>query len=299
MSSFATAPSRTPDQESLAGKPQQTQLPVNPAPAPSWDAKPQTETPPAQAPVVAAGNGSQTIEEVQRVERLLAQLEARSMALVPYGYGNLREVPTPRRSNTPLLAGTLVAVWLTTMILGVAYIRYVGHSPFSTEREAAAPTVTIAPDPAPVAQKNSDSVDRLAQALVSSSERMNQLQAAVEKSNRDLQKMATKVNADHPAASSTTDAPENTSPVTAGTLPKNWHKVLDVKPTESAVAHKGADGVVDYWIIPRGVDTPPSKVLPIGTSADGVIIHNLDDGKDYTITPTGDWRNSSLASNGN
>ncbi len=151
MSSFATAPSRTPDEESLAGKPQ-TQSPVNPAAAPpSWETKPQTETQQAQAPAVAA-NSAQTLEEVQRVERLLAQLEARSMALVPYGYGNLREVPAPRRSNTPLLAGVLVAVWLTTMILGVAYIRYVGHSPFSTEA-AAPPTVTIAPEPAPPVQK--------------------------------------------------------------------------------------------------------------------------------------------------
>ncbi len=91
MSSFATAPSRTPDQESLAGKPQ-TQPPVNPAAPPSWEAKPQTENPQAQAPAVAA-NSSQTLEEVQRVEKLLAQLEARSMALVPYGYGNLRDVP--------------------------------------------------------------------------------------------------------------------------------------------------------------------------------------------------------------
>ena len=297
MSSFATAPSRTPDQESLSGQPQ-TQS--NPADAPSWEAKPHTETPQAQTPARATATSSQTLEEVQRVERLLAQLEARSMALVPYGYGNLREVPTPRRSNTALLAGVLVAAWLTMMILGVAYIRYVGHSPFSSERDSAAnpPPVTIAPEPATQEPKSADSVDRLAQALVSSSERMNQLQAAVEKSNRDLQKIATKVNDEHAAVPSSAETTDG-STVTVPSLPKNWHKILDIKPTDSAVAHKGADGSVDYWIVTRGVDTPPSKVLPIGTTADGVVIHNLEDGKDYTITPTGEWRNGSLTPNGN
>ncbi len=118
---------------------------------------------------------------------------------------------------------------------------------------------------------------------------MNQLQAAVEKSNRDLQKIATKVNDDHGAEKS-----DASSSVAAASLPKNWHKVLDLKPTESAIAHKGADGTVDYWLVARGADTPPSKVLPIGTSADGVLIHNLEDGKDYTITPAGEWRSGSL-----
>lgn len=298
MSSFATAPSRTPHQESLAGAPRQTPAPDNPAAAPSWEAQPLTETPQAaQAPAVAP-HSSQTTEEVQRVERLLAQLEARSMALVPYGYGNLREVPAPRKSNTPLLAGVLVAIWLTTMILAIAYIRYVGHSPFSSERDpVTVPTVTVAPEPVQPAPRNTDSVDRLAQALVTSSERMNQLEAAVEKSNRDLQKVATKVNASAAANEQTVRA--DTSAATTASLPRNWHKVLDVRPTESAVAHKGADGAVDYWIVSHGADAPPSKVLPIGTSAEGVLIHNLDDGKDYTITPSGEWRSGSLNPTGN
>jgi hypothetical protein len=154
----------------------------------------------------------------------------------------------------------------------------------------------IAPEPDPQKQK----VDYLAKALVSSSQRVNELQAAVERSNRDLQRIATKVDGDGGKAISPTvksDAVESaaSSAIPEANLPKNWHRVLEIKPTESAVPHKSADGTIDYWLVPRGADQAPSKVLPIGTSAEGVVVHNLDDGRDYTLTPSGEWLNGALA----
>jgi hypothetical protein len=79
------------------------------------------------------------------------------------------------------------------------------------------------------------------------------------------------------------------------TLPKSWHRVLDIKPTDSAVPHKGDDGTLDYWLVPRGAEKVQTKVLPIGTSPEGVVVHNLEDGKDYTLTPSGEWRNGAIA----
>lgn len=297
MSSFATATSRTPDKEPPNGK--QLHFPTSPDAAPDGDA-PHLEA----GRVEAAANGSETINEVNRVERLLSQLEARSMALVPYGYGSLREV-SARKSNTGLVAGILVAIWLTTLVLAVAYIRYVGHSPLGTDRASAATPLVINPDSDPQDQKVAASVDHLAKALVSSSQRMNELQAAVEKSNRDLQKIATKVTSDHTTAPPAVDfnADESKDASVSATvepnIPKNWHKVLDVKPTDTAVPHKSADGSIDYWLVPRGADASLNKVLPIGTSAEGVVVHNLEDGKDYTLTPSGEWRNGALAPGGN
>ena len=293
MSSFATAPSRTPDKDPQNGK-QQLHLLVNPEEeTPALDA-------PRVEPTAASGlqTSSQTLEEVTRVERLLSQLEARSLALVPYGYGTLREVPA-RKSNSGLIAGALVAIWLSTMILGVAYIRYV-HT--GSERAAAtAPLVIPPPDADP---QVANSVDHLAKALVSSSERMNALQAAMERSNRDLQRMATKVNNTEPSkaapAAAKNDA-EDAAPAGAtadAKLPKNWHKVLELKPTDAATPHKTADGSIDYWLVPNASGAAPSKVLPIGTSAEGVVVHNLEDGKDYTLTPSGEWRNGTLAPTG-
>jgi len=156
----------------------------------------------------------------------------------------------------------------------------------------------IPPEPDPQSQKVASSVDHLTRVLATSSERMNELQAAMERSNRDLQKIATKVNSDHAKPAPSVAAAVKPEVVVKGAeaaLPKNWHRVLDIKPAETAVPHKGADGSVDYWLVPRGADQSSTKVLPIGTSPEGVVVHNLDDGKDYTLTPSGEWRNGALA----
>lgn len=245
----------------------------------------------------AGANQLQTLDEVHRIERLLTQLEARSMALVPYSYGTLREVPT-RRWGLIILASVLVAVWLTTLVLGMAYIRYLSHLPAPPERAARVRPLVIQSDPDPQEQKVVSSVDHLTKVLVSSSERLSELQAAMERSNRDLQRIATKMGYDLPTAN--TRAPRKaealvSSAIDSGTfgeayLPKNWHRVLEIKPTEAAHAHRAMDGTIDYWIVPRGAELSPNKVLPIGTSAYGVVVHDLDDGKDYTISPMGEWR---------
>jgi hypothetical protein len=298
MSSFATAASRTPDQEPPNGNP--LSFLATPDAAPEIEIPPRMDAPRSEV----SGSGTpQNIGEIDRVERLLNNLEARSMALVPYGYGNLREVST-RKTNTAVIAGVIVAIWFSSVVLAIAYMRYVGRSPFATDRASSAAPLVIAPEPEPQEQKVAASVDHLARALASSSERMNELQAAVEKSNRDLQKLTTKNNAPAPLPPSSAQGetfPSSSSTVVVETnnLPKNWHKVLDIKPTESAVAHRGSDGAVDYWLVPRGTEAAASKVLPIGNSADGVVVHNLEDGKDYVITPSGEWRNGSLAPSGN
>ena len=297
MSSFATAPSRTPDEDPQNGK-QQLHLLINP----------EEETPALDAPRVelTVANGSQissqTLEEVSRVERLLSQLEARSLALVPYNYGALREVPA-RKTNSGLIAGTLVAIWISTMIFGVAYVRYIQTG---TGRAASsAPLIIAPPDTDPQEQKVASSVDHLAKALVSSSERMNELQASMERSNRDLQRIATKVNnsgqtkAVPGAAQNDAEDAAPSGTAADAKLPNNWHRVLELKPTDAATPHKAADGSIDYWLVPNSSGAAPSKVLPIGTSPDGVVVHNLEDGKDYTLTPSGEWRNGTLPPAGN
>jgi hypothetical protein len=282
MSSIATAPSRTAEKDGYDN--QQPHALAN---------ADETLTQDFSRAESLASN-AQPSDEANRVERLLNQLEARSMALVPYGYGTLREIPV-QKPNTALIAGVLVILWLSSVALAIAYIRYANPAPISDR--AAAPLV-IPGEADPQEQKVARSVDHLAKALISSSERMNELQAAMERSNLDLQRIASKVSEGPKAASA---APINDAAVTtpaaglaAEALPKNWHKVLDIKPTEAAVPHKGGDGLIDYWLVQRGADTAPVKILPIGTSPEGVVIHSLDDGKDYTLTPAGEWRTGAL-----
>ncbi len=194
MSSFATAVSRSPEKETdLSGE--QADLLAAPGAAPEIEAPPHVETPVAET---AAGSSPILIEAV-RVERILAQLEARSKALVPYGYGSLR-APAPRKSNNALLAGVLVALWLSSLVLSVAYIRYIGRSPFAADRTAATAPLVIAPESDTQEQKVAASVDHLTKALVKSFERMNRLDAAVQKSKRDLQKIAARVTTDQTVA---------------------------------------------------------------------------------------------------
>jgi hypothetical protein len=58
-----------------------------------------------------------------------------------------------------------------------------------------------------------------------------------------------------------------------------------------ALAHQNSAGVLEYWLVSR---TFPSgdqfvKVAPYGTSPQGILVHSLDDGLDYTLTPEGNW----------
>jgi hypothetical protein len=282
MSSFATAPTRSPESD----PPNNKQLRfLSRLEAPTQD-DPQAES--------AAGN-PQTTDEATRVERLLSQLEARSMALVPYGYGALRELPA-KSSNNGLIAGVLVAIWLSTLVFGVAYIRY-NHPSQIIDRAATATPIIIPSAADPVDQRMASSVDHLAKALVSSSERLNAMQAALDRSNRDMQqRYSARVNERAKPVPAPVGPLEIASPVKSaeGTLPRNWHRVLDIKPSDSAVAHRGDDGTLDYWLVPRGADKTQTKVLPIGTSSEGVVVHNLEDGRDYTLTPAGEWRNGAV-----
>jgi hypothetical protein len=295
MSSIATAPSRAAERESLN---RQLHYLADPEEPPLTDDTSPEET--------AAVGKAVPLDEVQRVERLLNQLEARSMALVPYGYGQSREAPTPK-SNKALIAGSLVAIWLSTLVFAIAYIRF-NQTPQVAERMATTAPLLIPTAPDPQDQKVASSVDHLAKALVSSSERLDQLEAAMERSNRDLQRAANKVTTERavadrpkPANDAKPELSEADMPaeIADGKLPRNWHRVIDAKPSDEAVPHKSANGNIDYWLVPRGADKSQVKVLPIGTSVEGVVVHSLEDGRDYTITPTGEWRNGSVAPTGN
>jgi len=292
MSSIATAPSRNTEKDLHHNK--QLHYLADPETPVTADTSPAEN--PAAKPV--------PLDEVTRVERLLTQLEARSMALVPYNYANLREAPAPK-SNRALVAISLVAVWLSTLVFAVAYMRFANQPPQMAERTSAVAPLVIPSAPDPQEQKVASSVDHLAKALVSSSERLNQIEAAMERSNRDLQRISTKVATEkyRPAPpnprTAATEAAAAASETAVGNLPKNWHRVIDLKPSDMAVPHRSADGSIDYWLVPRGTDKPQAKVLTIGTSIEGVVVHNLEDGKDYTLTPAGEWRSGSIAPPGN
>jgi hypothetical protein len=287
--------------------------------------------------------GMPALDDAQRVDNLISQLEARTMALVPYGYGQVPMAPPPTSWTTPVIAGSLVAIWLSSLILAVLFFQSRSERAQIVERSTVAPLVI--PTSADVReQKVNSSMDRLAKALVSSSERLRKLETVVEKSTADARQRTTATNAErtkearadaearmvelaahHPpppqvpapvvtsvAASIPVPvvvpgpppmkppvAPLVTAPLPAQVAPpvipvvsgpKGVYEVLKIKPTDAATPHQGPDGKIDYWLVARHDINGLVKVLPINKSSDGVVVRDLDDGKNYVLTPQGEWR---------
>lgn len=57
-----------------------------------------------------------------------------------------------------------------------------------------------------------------------------------------------------------------------------------------ALAHQ-SQGVIDYWMVPRMFTSGERvvKVFPYGVNSIGVKVHDIEDGMDYILTPTGQW----------
>ena len=60
---------------------------------------------------------------------------------------------------------------------------------------------------------------------------------------------------------------------------------------DNTVAHHTWQGDTDYWLVSRMFSTGQRmvKVIPFGVNSLGVKVHNIEDGMDYVLTPTGQW----------
>jgi len=252
-----------------------------------------------------------TANGANRLEQLLVQLEAESMALVPYSYGTHREVPV-KKSRTRLIAGAL-CLWLATLVLAIAYFSH-NRSSRVAESGSIAKPVVITSHYDPKNQQTADSVGHLAMALVTTSDRLKKLEAAIEKSSRGIQQIQTQINTDlakpvpgrrakvvatvaHPAGPApvmSIAVPPITRPVTApdaaGSLSNNLYRVLEMN---AAKPHHAMNGSIDYWLV-ASANKVFVKVVPVTVRAEGVLVHDLEDGKNYILTLQGEWRSSAL-----
>ncbi len=57
----------------------------------------------------------------------------------------------------------------------------------------------------------------------------------------------------------------------------------------TAVIHRTRDKP-DYWLIPRDNGVTSLRVIPYAMAGDGVVIHCLDDGRDYILGADGRWK---------
>lgn len=238
---------------------------------------------------LADASQSLTIQDVDRVEKLLAQLEARSMAMVPYACGlHVPQIRPAAQLNKALIAGTLISLWLSTLVAAVTLFRVTKYGPQMVEQDPVA-TLRVIPKAHEVQQPTS-AVQASPMSTLSRS--LNRLADRTEHANKDLLRTTANVNGvSEILPRSKINLVVRSVPLTMTTArPRFWDPLLDVKPTESAIAHRSAEGAIDYWVLPHGpFFSDPTKVLPLGRSPNGVYVRNLDDGRNYRVTPSGDW----------
>jgi hypothetical protein len=265
------------------------------------------------------------LDNVSRIEEMITQLETRTTALVRHSNPHLYASPAPKNSYGQI-AVVLAAGCFTIMSVGIFYISY-NRSPQISQRGPAPVPLVIPPIHDSRDKKEVTSLDRLAKTLATSSVRLNRLEAALEKSNRNLAQLnaqtappisrqsrtdrvkvasagdaegkvpsfpqvaSVAVTSPSPAISAVSRSitPLSVPPVNSGSSQRNAGQFLQMKPTDSAIAHKDVLGNIDYWIVARGDGNGSAKVLPIGVSAEGVVIRNLEDSKTYTLSHHGEW----------
>jgi hypothetical protein len=210
------------------------------------------------------------------------------MVLMPYSQG-----PPAALLNRVLIACTLMSLCLSTLVV-IVVGRFIDHAPQIGEGD---PISTRMIPNASELQENRASVlvNHLASAPRVSPNHINRFEEIRERANRDLQVRTAKRNSVSTAPPGSNGNSTKTQDVPSisrsnGVGGRFRDPLLDVRPTELAKAHRSTDGNIDYWVLPHGpFFSEPARVRPIGRSLNGVYVRNMDDGKNYRLTPSGDW----------
>jgi hypothetical protein len=86
----------------------------------------------------------------------------------------------------------------------------------------------------------------------------------------------------------------STSPTASPSNPRTHEFDLSIPLPDGSVAHHNSQGETDYWMVPRVLPSGEHyvKVEPYGTTSLGVKVHNMEDGREYILTPQGGWTES-------
>jgi len=229
--------------------------------------------------------------DLARVEKLVGQLEARSLALVKYRY-----VEPPQRTRPPsnhiVIISALVAVWLSTLALAVAFVFLSDHVQQKASGQGSLSGKRII-SPLRPEQKLTIPVGQLLKSLAPSLRGLKRLEAAGELSKHPKQIQGPTTPIPQPPTSSLIGSPDAaTASITSPVEPSSSDPsvIRQIRPCDMAQPHQAVDGTVDYWVLPRGPDgNSATKVISVGKASNGVVVSDLEDGKYYTVTPAGAW----------
>ena len=244
----------------------------------------------------ANSNATPSIESII-LQKLLAELDARAIARVQAPY--LVEQPV---RQTGLIRTLWALVWLLSTVLCVFVVKYV-----DTQRTAPtadpAQTQSINTLTATIGDQNKqfskmiDSIENLANVVAAASMHTAALPAMLKRLGNDLKQAGSL-----PVHEASVAAPKPTSlamiappiqPDSAGISMGGHHhpQLEDVVALPNVVVHHNYQGVMDYWLMPRIVSGARvmTKVVPIAQTNMGVFVHDVEEVRDYIVTPTGDW----------
>jgi hypothetical protein len=233
---------------------------------------------------------SQVPGQLDRIRRLIVQLEAQPTASVLSDCHRLDITPGPR--NKALLVLALTAVWLSALSLALAWIPLTGNASQTVE-QISLHTQRLIPFPHESQNRNGFTlVGQRARASATSSVRLDRTKKSTNLRGDDPRRGQERVMPQSTSAKGKSPKLQSTSVAASEAVGRSEASdpLRDTKPTESAVAHTAPNGTIDYWMLPHGpFFSDPARVVPIGRSPNGVYVHNLEDGRNYRLTRSGDW----------
>lgn len=252
-------------------------------------------SPDGTAPRQAATLGSpETLPSIESIllQRLLAELETRQLARVQPTYV-IEQAPAAR--NRVLIRTLWSVIWALSIVVCVVSIKYIDSVPRADGGQSRAIETLNASVNEQKKEFSTmiDSLNGLAGAIALNSNRTATIPDMLNRLGSDLQQIRA------PLVRKPVDlAPQPTAPAQepeAALIPMGGHHhppidVATVAPS-GAIVHYNALGVMDYWLVPRvqaGVQTMV-KVVPISQNNGATFVHDVEESKDYLLTPAGDW----------
>jgi hypothetical protein len=136
------------------------------------------------------------------------------------------------------------------------------------------------------------SLQTLAAAVVSSSAKTRGIEERLERSRRDLRRVESKLQYDEMQMGTGLPNVPVTETQPPGAL-RHHHEIAgQLQPgVQGAQIWRNNKGKAVYWLMPREMEglVRMVKVLPVATDPEGVVVHDVDDGEDYVVTPSRRW----------
>jgi len=246
----------------------------------------------------------ETLPSIESVilQKLLAEIDARQITLSQPTYV-MDQSPAPRQDIVH--RKLWVSVWALSIAVSVLTVKYIDSQTMAPKAENAEArsidklTATVTSQTEAFSTVN-ESLQQLAHAIAFSAQRAAVIPDMLNRLGSNLQQIQQPVAVKAAPEPVSRPAPVpviiGTSPQTAdsASIPMGGHVHPPIEwavAPANVVVHHNAQGVMDYWLIPRTLSGVQAmeKVVPILQNNSGTFVHHITEVKDYIVTPSGEW----------